>query len=171
MGSNASFSASVVLKGRREGAHPAKSIYQPFVDTVGRFPPVSPWRSHVASPAFFFLFLSLFLGAKICLTRACEFNSLSKYTPEVYRVSNQSQRLSGVCFERRTRKQDFDDRRAYSFDRRVYNYVWVRSRAIILFLSIRVRLFRKSSCRAIHLINREKNLSRNINKYLKQPFQ
>lgn len=39
MGSNASL--SVVLKGWREGAHPTKSIYLPFVSTVGRFPPVS----------------------------------------------------------------------------------------------------------------------------------
>lgn len=39
MRSNASL--SVVLKGWREGASPTKSIYQPFVSTVGRFPPVS----------------------------------------------------------------------------------------------------------------------------------
>lgn len=49
MESNASL--SVVLKGWREGARLAKSIYQPFVGTVGRFPPVSP--RHCVS-AFFF---------------------------------------------------------------------------------------------------------------------
>jgi len=54
MGSNASL--SVVLKGWREGARLAKSIYQPFVGMVGRFPPVSPRYSRIASGfAFFFL--------------------------------------------------------------------------------------------------------------------
>lgn len=44
----------------------------------------------------------------------------------------------------REQEGDFHDRRAYSFDT-VYNYVWVRSRAIILFLSIWVQLFWKSN--------------------------
>lgn len=107
MGSNASL--SVVLKGWREGARPAKSIYQPFVGTVGRFPPVSPRRSRIAFSHL--LFFSS--GAKIGPTRARKFNSLYiRGTSLVYHVSCQSgERSSDVCFG--TQEQDFDDRRVH----------------------------------------------------------
>lgn len=156
MGSNASLSI-VVSKGWREGAHPAKSIYRPFVGTVDRFPPVSFWHSHVASP---FTLFFLFFGAKIVPTRACEFNSPSWYTLRVYRDSDQSRRLSNVHFESRTQERDFHDRRAYSFDT-VYNYVWVRSRAIILSLSIWVQLFWKSNLIDIKVRETPMNHERN----------
>lgn len=156
MGSNASLSI-VVSKGWREGAHPAKSIYRPFVGTVDRFPPVSFWHSHVAS--LFSVFF--FFGAKIAPTRAWRIQfPIVVHAESLPRVSDQSRRLSNVHFESRTQERDFHDRRAYSFDT-VYNYVWDHSRTIILFLSIWVQLFWKSNLIDIKVRETPMNHKRN----------
>lgn len=111
MESNASL--SVVLKGWREGVRLAKSIYQPFVGTVGRFPLVSPRQlARCVSSSVFFFSSS---GAKISPTRAMHANSIPcrSTSPRVYRVLRQSgERSSDVCSGMQER--DFDDRRAYS---------------------------------------------------------